>query len=97
MLGLIGSSLLGAGGSSTLLHLGLRLQFHQVMGILDVHQAAKGVQHLVEQCQDAKQGSKKVELDHRGHHRYSGTAGCKKKRKERKATEFRLIETSHDV
>lgn len=81
----LGSSPLAAGGNpSLLLCLGLVLQLHRVMVILDIHQAAEGVQHLIEQCQDAQQGSKKVELDHRRHHHYSGTAGCKNKEKEKK-------------
>lgn len=81
----LGSSPLGAGGNASLLllRLGLVLQLHKVMVTLDIHQAAEGVQHLVEQRQEAQQGSKKVELDHRRQHRYSGTAGCKNKGKKK--------------
>lgn len=75
----LASSPLGAGRSLTLLlRLGLVL-LHQAMVILDIHQAAEGVQHLIEQRQDSQHGSKKVKLDYRRHHHYAGTAGCKSK------------------
>lgn len=92
----LGSSPLRAGGSPTLLLLlGLVLQLHQFMVILDIHQATKGVQHLVEQCQDTQQGSKKVELDYWGHHDCFGTAGCKnrEKKKKEKHIEFRKLKS----
>lgn len=89
---MLGSSPLAAGRNlSLLLRLGLVLQLHRVMVILDIHQAAEGVQHLVEQRQDAQQGSKKVELDHRRHHHYSGTAGCKNKGKGKKIRQLKPV------
>lgn len=88
----LGSSPLRAGGSPTLLLLlGLVLQLHQFMVILDIHQATKGVQHLVEQRQDTQQGSKKVELDYWGHHDCFGTAGCENREEKSKAIECRQL------
>lgn len=92
---MFGFSPLRTGQNPTLLPcLRLVLQLHQVMVILHIHQAAKGVQHLIKHSQDTQQGSKKVELDHGGDHHCSGTTGCKNKVKEKKSDLMYAINAS---